>query len=48
MGFWAGDPLTDAEIIDVGYADATKEMADTEFFRGIFISDTFFKGAFED
>ena len=41
-------PLTDAEIVDVGYSDSTKEMGDTEFFRGIFISDTFFKGAFED
>jgi prepilin-type N-terminal cleavage/methylation domain-containing protein/prepilin-type processing-associated H-X9-DG protein len=41
-------PLTEAEIIDVGYADDVVEMARSEFFAGIFLSETFFKGAFED
>lgn len=40
--------LTEAEIIDVGYADSTTEMAKDQFFGGIFISETYFKGAFED
>ena len=40
--------LTDIEVIDVGYADATVEMAKDQFFAGMFISETYFKGAFED
>ena len=40
--------LTEQEIIDVGYADATTEMARDQFFGGLFISETYFKGAFED
>ncbi len=41
-------PLTDDEIVDVGYADSTTEMPRDKFYGGIFWSDTFFKGAFED
>lgn len=41
-------PLSETEIVDVGYADSTTEMAKTDFFAGVFLSETFFKGAFED
>ncbi|TWU58079.1 DUF1559 family PulG-like putative transporter [Rubripirellula reticaptiva] len=41
-------PLTDDEIVDVGYADSTTEMPRDQFYGGVFWSETFFKGAFED
>ncbi len=36
------------QIDNVGYADATVEMTRDQFFGGVFISDNFFKGNFEE
>ncbi len=40
-------PLTDAEVLNIGYADATVEMPKDQFFAGMFLDETFFKGKFE-
>ena len=39
--------LTATTVDAVGYADSTLEMARDDFFAGIFIDDTYFKGIFE-
>ena len=41
-------PLTEDDIVSVGYSSDAVEMGKTDFFSGVFISDTYFKGAFED
>ena len=42
------DALTENDIIGVGYADSTVELPKSEFFSGLFVEETWFKGAFED
>ncbi|MCO8121819.1 DUF1559 domain-containing protein [Stieleria sp. TO1_6] len=39
--------LTDAEVSAVGYSDATVEMSKDQFFAGLFLNDSYFKGVFE-
>ena len=46
-GFDIADNMTEAEISAVGYADDRQEMANDQFFGGIFLDDAYFKGAFE-
>lgn len=41
------DGLTSLTVDSVGYADATVEMPRDQFFNGLFINDTYFKGIFE-
>lgn len=40
--------LSEEDITGVGYSDDRVEMAKTDFFAGMFLDETFFKGAFED
>lgn len=41
-------PLTEDDIVSVGYSSDAVELGKTQFFSGLFLSDTYFKGAFED
>lgn len=47
-GFPVPSDLTEQEITQVGYSDGTLEMPKDSFFSGVFLSEGYFKGAFED
>ncbi|MEO1617327.1 MAG: DUF1559 domain-containing protein [Planctomycetota bacterium] len=47
-GFPVEGPLTELEVLGVGYADDTVEMTKDQFFAGLFLNDLYFKGVFED
>ena len=44
---FAVNGLTPATVDAVGYADETVEMSRDQFFAGLFLSDSYFKGIFE-
>lgn len=46
-GFPIPEGLTDAEISGNGYSGPEVEMSKDQFFGGMFLDETFFKGAFE-
>ena len=46
-GFDVAENMTESEISAVGYADDRQEMATDQFFGGIFLDDSYFKGSFE-
>jgi len=47
-GFPVPNTLTEAEVLQVGYAGSTVEMTKDQFFAGIFLDESVFKGVFED
>lgn len=47
-GFGVPTNLTEADYLAIGYRDGVVELPKDEFFGGLFIDDTFFKGVFED
>lgn len=46
-GFDIDATLTEQELDGYGYRDSTVEMPKDQFFSGVFLSDTYFKGKFE-
>lgn len=46
-GFPVPKDLTEAQYIDIGYRDGTVELGRDEFFGGVFLDETLFKGNFE-
>ncbi len=47
-GFTVPDDLDEATYLQIGYTDSEVEMSKDEFFAGIFLDDSVFKGTFED
>jgi len=47
-GFPVPADLLEADYLDIGYRDGTIEMPRDEFFGGIFLDETLFKGNFEE
>ena len=46
-GFPVPGDLTADQYVTVGYTDSTLEVAPTDMFNGVFVNETYFKGAFE-
>lgn len=46
-GFPVAEGLTEQDYLAIGYRDGTVEMQRDEFFGGVFLDDTYFKGVFE-
>jgi len=40
-------PLTESQILSIGYADASVDLPKDQFFGGMFLDESFFKGKFE-
>lgn len=40
-------PLTESQILNIGYADASVDLPKDQFFGGMFLDESFFKGKFE-
>ncbi|QEG38458.1 DUF1559 family PulG-like putative transporter [Roseimaritima ulvae] len=47
-GFPVADDLSESTYLQIGYTDSEIEMSRDEFFAGIFLDDSVFKGTFED
>lgn len=47
-GFPVESGLTDAQYANIGYRSDEVEMSKDQFFGGMFLDETFFKGVFED
>ncbi|MGV3486531.1 MAG: DUF1559 domain-containing protein [Planctomycetaceae bacterium] len=43
----AEEPLTEEEVLNIGYADASVDLPKDQFFGGMFLDESFFKGKFE-
>jgi hypothetical protein len=39
--------LTADQYVTIGYISSQLEIAPTDMFNGVFVNDTYFKGAFE-
>lgn len=47
-GFSVDENLSESTYLQIGYTDSEVEMSKDEFFAGIFLDDSVFKGTFED
>ncbi|MEM9367487.1 MAG: DUF1559 domain-containing protein [Planctomycetota bacterium] len=47
-GFPVENNLTDEDYLGVGYRDSTTEMTRDQFYAGMFLTDDYIKGTFED
>jgi len=47
-GFPVPTTLTEAQYLNIGYTSSLRELSPDQMFNGVFLSDSFFKGQFEN